>query len=252
MDRFAWLCFFLASVGSFSCGGDVIVVRTNDAAATTDTGSVDSVADSAPDAQTCAQLQAATKATFHTSLAGYNTCAIDSDCTYATSDCLACCDFPIINSAYASTVGAASNVLCDQLAAEGCAVPQCTADCVGIELRCIAGTCQSAELPPDAGTDSPPDTQSCADLQTSARNTLGATMTANQACASDADCVWANVGCFAVGTIPTPSSVAGEAVVESLASQLCAQLATEGCEPVNPGLPSPNLTIYCGNGQCTF
>jgi hypothetical protein len=253
MDRLAFFCLFLASIGSLSCGGDVIVVRTNDATETTDTGSVDSVADAAPDAQTCSQLQASAKASFAAVAAHYQSCAVDSDCTFATNDCLACCVFPIINTAYASTVGAASNALCEQLAAEGCAIPQCAADCVGIELRCIAGTCEPLDAIVDAAPETSGDVQSCASLQQSASSALAAAINANGSCATNSDCANANVGCLTNG-YPIPVSVAGESSVESLASQLCAQLASQGCSPADAGTPVIGAaSVYCGfGGTCEW
>jgi hypothetical protein len=168
-----------------------------------------------------------------------------------------------------ASVGAASRTasqICQQLADEGCPLVQpnipCPNPALANPLACVAGTCvaESSGGNPDAGTDAAHDAasetstdgQSCTTLQANAQASFGATVTANQSCTQDSDCVYGDGACFYTCGLPL-ANITGVGTVNSTSSQLCQQLASEGC-PLIPRTDIPcfaPLPFACVAGVCT-
>jgi hypothetical protein len=252
----------LALSTSLACGGDVIITRTGDAATpndiASDSSTIDAAIDSAPDAQTCAQLQVIAANAYVAVIAGADfSCGVDSDCAfsagaYGADDCFACCGSLLANGASAASIGAATSALCSQLADEGCAVPQCEVPCaVAPTPTCLAGTCVGTYAFDDAGVDASPTVQSCDALEGAAGGAWRGIVAANQSCSANADCVAVPANCL------TPceglvTNVASVQTVNAEASLLCQQLADAGCPLSTEASCVPtSVTVECENGYCT-
>jgi hypothetical protein len=258
-DTSSQLCQQLTAEGCGipQCAADCVAATLTCVAGTcTSTTHPDAGPETAPDGQTCTDLQSAAKSQYLATLAANQACAVDSDCATPTADtsCFGLfCQQPVSNVSGVASIDATATNLCQQLAAESCTYSGSTPPCIAMStgpVACIAGVCGFG--PADTGiTDTGTQSQTCMELQAAARTAFGSIVDGNMSCTVDSDCTFTSGGCFDVCS-ESVTNVASSFVVTEAANVMCQILSAEGCAMPAGDVPCivGATSVACQAGSC--